>query len=413
MPSPSACTPPRRPTTKHAPYFPPSPPLSPTTSPRLSPVDRLLGILRLHRAGKLADSRDWRAFRLSAPEVGEFERRLRADAALTAWSEDKPRCDSDGRTFILRMPSAVHESFIVSLEGAIAGALSAVAGRVEEGAVKDALNGIWLGRSTTLELHAPALEISSQESQEGAVVRRSPDATFWCRDAGVPGVVVEVSYSQQRKDLPRLAESYVVDSRHGIKCVVGLDIPYGGKGDASVSLWRAATEVDEAGEEVGVCRCDVDGAVFRREDGGAGEGELELRVADFVEGDAGEERIRIPFEELSGYLADAVQRSANKMTAKTTAHPKKFRKRKRSPDEDLSLGREEEYARLEATEVEKEQAEDGAWRARSRRRVGVDAAGEEDGQGLVVRRSLGRAVRRMSPGGGGGGEGESLLYVEC
>jgi len=77
----------------------------------------------------------------------------------------------------------------------------------------------------------PRLESSSQESGESEVgekvVRRSPDATFYHpAQPDYPTVIAEVSYSQQQKELPVLAKSYIIDSSHAICAVVGFKIPY-------------------------------------------------------------------------------------------------------------------------------------------------------------------------------------------
>src|SRR5436305_15168289 len=39
-----------------------------------------------------------------------------------------------------------------------------------------------------------------------------PDASFRHLRARYPGVIIEVSYSQKRKDLPRLADDYILGS---------------------------------------------------------------------------------------------------------------------------------------------------------------------------------------------------------
>jgi hypothetical protein len=50
-------------------------------------------------------------------------------------------------------------------------------------------------------------------------------------------VVLEVSYSQDGKNLRKLAQDYILYSNGDIKVVVGMDINYGGR-DSTVSLWR-------------------------------------------------------------------------------------------------------------------------------------------------------------------------------
>lgn len=428
-------------------HFPPSPPLSPKRSAAppsvcLSPVDRLLGILLTRTGGRLTSGEtDWRTFRLTPAQYAELNTRIQNDenAAVWRWYEDKCRYDydPDRAEYVLRMPSHVHEFFIARVEKAIEGAVEALAGRTEsEDGARGWLSEVFRGRSPTLELHVPRLANSSQETvddgEEEVIVRRSPDATFYHRsDQTFPALVLEVSYSQQRKDLPRLAESYIVDSRHQIRCVVGLDIPYSNAkkaarkkgrqattaaaaGDeeerekekvATLSIWRPGTITGPDGDEVGVCRTDVDSLPFRNAPGSACSGSLNLTLSDFLPGPlsstlppttATEHIISISFADLAHLLTDAEQDAAAIANGAVRVHPtapKAFRKRKRSPSEELSDEREKVYARLEEAEVEREAIEDEEWkgceglRKRSRgtrrgrgRGTGVEAGGQ-DGEG--------------------------------
>jgi hypothetical protein len=56
--------------------------------------------------------------------------------------------------------------------------------------------------------------------------RHDPDASFKHLKAQYPGVVIEVSYSQKRRDLQRLADDYILGSDGSIRLVVGIDIGY-------------------------------------------------------------------------------------------------------------------------------------------------------------------------------------------
>lgn len=322
----------------------------------------------------------------------------------------------------LRMPSAVHERFTASVEDRIFSAIEDLAERLVEeqhDEIATALKCIYKGRSTTLELHAPKLENSSQESDAAEkVLRRSPDATFYCiggdgeGGAGLPALVVEVSYSQQRKDLPRLAESYIVDSRHAIRCVVGLDITYtNAKGKvpkdhtATVSVWRPEVVNDEEGDEVGVCACDVHEMPFRGSQGITCEGEIQLTLADLLPkpileklpATAYDEHIVIPFSDLGAFLYKA-ELDATPRPKPIAASPKKFRKRKRTPSEDLSDGRESSFVKQEDAVAEKERHADQDWRE-SRQRVKTEPLAGTPTE-VVERRSKrsasGRAVAGAS-----------------
>ena len=436
MPSPSAGTkdadtPPSS-DSEPSPRLPPSPPLSPKHRANLSPVDRLIGTLRLLRAGKLEQGADWRVFRLSWEDFEAFERRLEEDVGLRGWYEDKVRYDwevdkKQQGQYTLRMPTKLHERFSALVEDAIVTSLAKLAerlGKSEDEYRRKAgkqLKEVYEGKSTTLELHVPPLENSSQSTATSSdagggadvVVRRSPDATFYhpSQDS-LPTLVLEVSYSQQQKDLPRLAESYIVDSRHSIRCVVGLDITYPSSSnkqkrkvrddeEATVSVWRPDVEKDESGEEVGVCVSDVDGVAFQHGVGEACHGSLNLKLSDFLPPDivdtnqhafANNEGITIPFSDLCAFLTSARARSSDPAAAHTPfSAPKKFRKRKRTPPEELSSGREEEYSQQEAAAVRKERRVDGEWRAKAATR---DGSGE-DGTAVVERR---QSLRKRASG---------------
>lgn len=437
------------------PHIPPTPTDTPPASPKskskprkrtsLSSVDRLVSALRLLRAGKaVGEGSDWQTFHLSRAEFAQFERRLEADSALHAWYCDKARYDWEAQNgrFVLRMPTAVHERFIARVEDAIGEGIAGLAarlGRSEDGREKEVaveLNKIYKGRSTTLEMRAPRLENSSQDTSTSSssssdaaevVVRRSPDATFYHpAQPDLPCLVVEVSYSQQRKELPRLAESYVIDSRHAIRCVLALDISYPAArskkasekqrhSKATLSVWRAALEKNEEGEDVGVCHCDVDEAAFRDADGSACNGALTLRLGDilpphimsrFAPSSSPPSLLpttdfSIPFADLAAFLSSAQSHQqpsdsfASAASASSTTTPKRFRKRKRTPSEELSDEREAEYTHREEQELEKERKVDGEWRVVSRWR-------DEDGLAVGTEKRRSRRRRRSGRGVGDG-----------
>jgi hypothetical protein len=56
--------------------------------------------------------------------------------------------------------------------------------------------------------------------------------------ADYPGIVIETSFSQKRKDLPKLAEDYILGSIGNITVVIGLDIEYWKAKRATFSMWR-------------------------------------------------------------------------------------------------------------------------------------------------------------------------------
>ncbi|KAI1839344.1 hypothetical protein JX266_014445, partial [Neoarthrinium moseri] len=76
-----------------------------------------------------------------------------------------------------------------------------------------------------------------------------PDAQFQHSDAAYPGVVLEISYSQNGKNLDKLAWDYILKSNGAIRVVIGIDLDYSGTHESSISIWRAVF-LQEDGEEL-------------------------------------------------------------------------------------------------------------------------------------------------------------------
>lgn len=129
------------------------------------------------------------------------------------------------------MPTAVHEAFIARVEDEIHDQLKLIRSG-SNGAALFAQR-VYPMRSTTV--YFPVDDASLKKS------KHEPDSSFWHNQAMYPGVIIEVSYSQKRKMLDRLAETYLLNSDASVQVVVGLDIEYGKKGSrkATLSVWRA------------------------------------------------------------------------------------------------------------------------------------------------------------------------------
>ena len=101
-----------------------------------------------------------------------------------------------------------------------------------------------LGRSPNRSIIDAAVNIESQGisriilSNDAAVSKypKHSDAEF--RHANYPGVVIEVSYSQKRKDQPYLAENYITRSQGSVRGAVGSDIEYHRSKKATVPARR-------------------------------------------------------------------------------------------------------------------------------------------------------------------------------
>jgi hypothetical protein len=404
----------RTPTARTLPH---TPPFSPSQQQRQRQPQKITDpvLKHLKRAvdqcsrGKISGSDQKLRFELSSAQLQGFERGLQ-DEKPSLWSfwEHKLRYDYEGSnsvgSLVLRMPSSVHEDFIRSLESTIEKELATLADKLSISDEKTAseVRQIRKSGSTTLKYTELELEGGDREAvTKPAIVRHSPDSSFKHPIAGsqAPGLVVEVSYSQQSKKLARLADSYIINSRHKIRCVVAIDIKYvspeqkGYHDDrtATVSVWRASSEKDD-GKLVCTCKQDENAVPFRDRDGQPCEGALQLTLADFLHPtirkavlptSTQDGNISIPFEILTELLNKAESDQEFPQDSEDDI-PKVFLKRKRTPSGELSDSREGHYTQLENADMEKDQNNDSEWKSGSR---GKRQALSEHANTIVLRRS--------------------------
>jgi hypothetical protein len=162
------------------------------------------------------------------------------------------------------MPTIIHESFTRRVDAAIQAQLDTFANH-DNPAAEFARSIIPTG-SLRLRFHEEDKEDGEGDGEGGEgegeeeeptdlkfripLSQHEPDISFKHKDAKWPSVVIEVSYSQKRKDLWRLADDYIIGSDGNIKAVVGLDIEYRGPQTASLSIWRPQVKVsDEDGQK--------------------------------------------------------------------------------------------------------------------------------------------------------------------
>jgi hypothetical protein len=144
------------------------------------------------------------------------------------------------------MPSKVHEVFNARVVQEIEAQLRSIARGA--GPSADFSRQIDHDGSERLTFSIPKV------GEEGVeTFQHEPDAIFEHRDAQYPGVVIEVSFTQKKKDLARLADSYILGSEGNIRVVVGLDIEYKTASKdpskrATISLWRPKYNVTERAE---------------------------------------------------------------------------------------------------------------------------------------------------------------------
>jgi hypothetical protein len=94
--------------------------------------------------------------------------------------------------------------------------------------------------------NSASAEISFDDIEYGS---HQPDASFQHFEAQYPGVILELSYSQKKKDLSRLANEYILGSDADIRVVIGIDVEYKRSKKASVSIWRPHIGVNDIGEK--------------------------------------------------------------------------------------------------------------------------------------------------------------------
>ena len=135
---------------------------------------------------------------------------------------------------MLRMPSRVHEILLASIASNIVQQLYLIA--EEKSPASEFAQRIKQSRSSTVTYSDPAYAINH------------PDDSFLYLNEEFPNVILEISYSQKRKDVARLADNYILGSDGNICVVVGIDIDYKDK-SATLSMWRPQIQVNNAGEE--------------------------------------------------------------------------------------------------------------------------------------------------------------------
>ncbi|KAH7389270.1 hypothetical protein BKA64DRAFT_680154 [Cadophora sp. MPI-SDFR-AT-0126] len=349
-------------------------PLTPPPTDEKSPtVLRIIRDIRRRKAEvgagagigktKLPAPVPWTAYSLDAEAYTELLRRFECDENLAAFVDHELRFDyfPSTRRLILRMPTAVHEYFIHFVVQEIRTQLGAFTG--SSGAfAKD----VKFGGST---------RISFDDSEYGC---HDPDGQFKHENAQYPGVVIEVSYSQKKRDLPHLADEYILGSDANIQCVIGLDIEYGGKGKAKMatwSVWEPVVEEGDNGRKELVAKQTVHNTVFRTPTGtppSPSNQTLEIPLRAFAPSscystDPPQGSIIIPAAKLYTFLANAEKTGLMLVEKKGLVVPAKMktwgakRRREITPEEELLARDEKRFKTEEDSLVEKEEADDASW----------------------------------------------------
>jgi hypothetical protein len=139
--------------------------------------------------------------------------------------------------FILRMPSSTHEFFRSKIVSEILRQLGTITNKAGE--IAEFASAVQYAGSPMLQLLA---DEASADRQDNSWARQEeedkgeqtslkydahePDAAFKHINAQWPGIVIEVSFSQKKKELKYLAEDYILGSDGNIQVVIGIDIEY-------------------------------------------------------------------------------------------------------------------------------------------------------------------------------------------
>jgi hypothetical protein len=197
-----------------------------------------------------------------------------------------------------------------------------------------------------------------------------PDASFKHEKARRFGVIIEVSHSQKGKDLPYLADDYILGSQGLTQLVIGIDLEYlekKGK-EAKVIIWRPRY-LQEDGTTVLEATQTDEGGVFRAADGSLVDGERAIHIGlkdfgnsdDYPGIDNVEGEITISFSQ----LYDMVRRGEA-----TTQSGKQedigppglvMRERVRSPPEELHATDEKRFKEAEDEVNEQLYEQDGEY----------------------------------------------------
>lgn len=89
-----------------------------------------------------------------------------------------------------------------------------------------------------------------------------PSRRSGTRRRNIQELAIEVSFTQKRKDLARLADNYILRPDGNIRAVMGLDIEHKRSKEATLSVRRPHFEIHEAGMKELVAQQSVTNQVY-------------------------------------------------------------------------------------------------------------------------------------------------------
>ncbi|KFA81716.1 hypothetical protein S40288_10065 [Stachybotrys chartarum IBT 40288] len=316
-------------------------------------------------------------FKLLAKHYPLAIEELKRWPSLQSYIEDKVRLDYDPISGYIhaRMPTPVHDVFSNLLVHEIKELLRPVAKLDDE-------DGVFAAKIIPGGSSRIILEITGEEKEGGSSValRRHPDAQFQHVEAAYPGVVIEISYSQEGKDLEKLAWDYIQHSNGDIKAVIGIDINHGPTKPSTVSLWRPeyTRENGDNVDTLGV-RAEIEYEPFRSPTQVSVNSTdvLQLYLIDFATDiltkNVSNRLLCIPFQRLAEFLgtAENVQRKREQVFSGGVKSERIVKKRRRSssPADRLLPDDESRFLIQEHTAMEKATALDQDFKPAVKRRT--------------------------------------------
>ncbi|THZ12493.1 hypothetical protein D6C89_10792 [Aureobasidium pullulans] len=353
-------SPPISPCKAHQDRLPPSPPKSPGSS-----LSRIVShVAALHRSDPIARTEPTQTFSILEPEYAQLDQYLE-QVDLYDYYHNKVRHEYDPSLgqLTFRMPTPRHDVLVQGYVDLMLTKIVAQARNFEQDypAISQRLLQLQSLSTTNINLLV-----------DNKIIVKSPDASFGYSDREYPQAVFEVSYSQDRRALKRLAWSYIMDSSHSIRCVLGLDLDYprnrassspSPAHNANVSVWRPLVEIEGNIENMDV-KQDVTAQCLGKDNPDHTIAVLSLRdllgdeMLEDASSDVAECGIVITSREMITLLenAELFHQSSLQQTERALrerqAQGRNWRKRRITPEEELSEGREATYRNSEATPLD-------------------------------------------------------------
>ncbi|GKU09815.1 hypothetical protein FLAG1_11997 [Fusarium langsethiae] len=279
--------------------------------------------------------------------------------------------DPGSGCIILHMPSATHEAFVYEITRAIHSEVARV-GRENPGA-----------RGLTSQICGTGsarifLDVDSDEHEADKArteIRRQPDAQFEVEGAALPGVVIEVSRTQDGRQMPKIAKEYIHHSDGLIKVVICIDINSGK--ESTISVWKPRFIPEEESDQVTM---DIEQAVkskpFRTAEGNTvnNDSSLILHLHEFAPDELSHDYpnlpLSIPYHKICEFLNKAERlherRESQSARDKRSAQRARVKKRKLSSSsgDGLDTEDEEKFAAKEKSTVDKDEKKDGDYAPR-------------------------------------------------